>query len=224
MKYISIIGDVKGSKQKHNTLNLFEIMEEGLNHINQKYDQYIAKVFGVTKGDEFQGLLFVKSPVCEILDYIRSIFENIEFRYGIGIGSLETGINSRKSPIGSNGTVWWFANQMVETIKLDHEKGIQQNTDTRIYGLANKQVEQIINQSFVHVYNLRNSWTKQQRHIIYLLINQYQYVTEFKQIEAADILDIDSKYLNKVLKATRYYDYIKLMCAIQTYIQGEKNQ
>lgn len=221
MKYIAIIGDVKSSKAKYAPLDLFNKMNHGVNQINNFYEKHIAKIFGVTKGDEFQGLLHLNSPVCEIVDYIRSLFEDIDFRIGIGIGELETGISDPKSPIGSNGTVWWKANAVIEKIEMNHEKGIQKRTDTMIFGLNNSRVEQMINQVYILMYNQKESWTKQQKHIFYQLILQYRYKIDFKQIDAARQLDLDHKYLNKVLKAINYYDYIGTMNAIQSYIQGE---
>jgi hypothetical protein len=220
MNYIAIIGDAKDSKRKYDSKQLHQMMESGLEIINKKYSRHIAKVFGVSRGDDFQGLLHQAAPFCEIVDQLRAIFENTDFRFGIGYGILDTEINNPLSPFGSNGPVWWNANHMVEEIKKNHEKGIHHQTDSRIRGLNHLQVEQIINQNFIMMHQIRSSWTSQQRHIVYQMIINYGYHLDFKQNEAAERLGIDYKYFNKVLKATQYYNYIESMIAIQSYIQG----
>jgi hypothetical protein len=220
MNYIAIIGDVKDSKRKYDSKQLHQMMESGLEIINQRYKTHIAKVFGVGRGDDFQGLLHTTAPLCEVIDLLRSIFENTEFRFGLGYGELDTDINNPLSPFGSNGPVWWNANHMVEEIKDIHEKGIHHQTDSRIHGLNHSLVEHIINQSFILMHQIRSSWTSQQRHIVYQMIINYGYHLDFKQNDAAERLGIEYKYFNKVLKATQYYDYIESMIAIQAYIQG----
>lgn len=224
MNYIAIIGDVKDSKRKHDSKKLLHTMETILETINQQYSNHIAKVFGVSRGDDFQGLLASSAPLCEVIDRMRAMFENIDFRFGIGCGRLDTDINNPQSPFGSNGPVWWNANHMVEIIEEKHEKGIHHQTDTRIHGLRDTLTEEIINQQFILLHHIRQSWTSQQRHIVYQMILAFGYSLDFKQSDAALQIGVEYKYLNKVLKATQYYDYIRSMLAIQTYIQGEESK
>jgi hypothetical protein len=223
MNYIGIIGDVIDSKRKYKSNELYQDMKSGLKIINEEYSKHIAKVFDVLLGDDFQGLLHITSPICEVIDRLRAIFEDIDFRLGVGVGILNTEINDRSSSYGSNGPVWWNAKHMVEIIKEKHENGIHNQTDLRIHGLKNIKVEQIINQNFILMHRIRQSWTDQQRHIVNQMIINYGYAVDFKQVDAALQLGVEYKYFNKVLKATQYYDYIESMIAIQTYIQEEGN-
>ena len=95
--YIAIIGDIKESRKINDRNNVQNKLKAVLIKINQKYESAISAKFTITLGDEFQGLLCVGENVIDIIEEIRREMSPVQIRFGIGVGEINTDINSDMS-------------------------------------------------------------------------------------------------------------------------------
>lgn len=89
MEYLTMICDLKNSRQIKNREALQYKLIELLKTANEKYKDYLVASFIITLGDEWQGLLKVDAPYEEIISFFKQgLPEDINFYTGIGIGPI----------------------------------------------------------------------------------------------------------------------------------------
>nr|WP_307991584.1 SatD family protein [uncultured Niameybacter sp.] len=89
MEYLTMICDLKNSRQIKNREALQYKLIELLKTANEKYKDYLVASFIITLGDEWQGLLKMDAPYEEIISFFKQgLPEDINFYTGIGIGSI----------------------------------------------------------------------------------------------------------------------------------------
>lgn len=88
MLYLTMICDIKNSKQLKNRETVQYKLIETLKAANSMYKAEIASPFLITLGDEWQGLLRYPCNYPVILDFFRKSLDDVDFYCGIGVGEV----------------------------------------------------------------------------------------------------------------------------------------
>lgn len=88
MQYMTMICDLKNSKQLKNREMIQYKLIDAIKSVNAIYKASIASPFLITIGDEWQGLLKYPSDYSEIIDYFQKYMEDIAFYCGVGVGEV----------------------------------------------------------------------------------------------------------------------------------------
>jgi hypothetical protein len=217
--YYALIGDIVDSKAIQNRLEVQETLSNYLETINQTFHDDISANFIITLGDEFQGLLKSPTHLFEIIMKIQIIMQPYKIRFGIGMGQILTKINNKMS-IGADGPAWWNARNMIIELK-QNEKGMKSISNIKISGLKNKLVLDLININLSICYSIEQKWTIDQKQIIDYIIIYYGLTDKFTQKKLADELNISTVNLNKKLKLSLFYDYMKAKAIITHLLEIE---
>ena len=164
--YIAIIGDVKNSKKIEDRNNVQNKLKNILNKINEDYENDISAKFVITLGDEFQGLLDKGENILNIVEDIEKMMYPIEIRFGIGIGTITTDIDSMMA-MGADGPGYYMARKAIERIKENEGKNKTYNSNVRIEIDEDKNLtSEMLNTIFSLLSVVKNEWTDRQREII----------------------------------------------------------
>jgi hypothetical protein len=114
-------------------------VEATLAELNRRFSRALAAKFVVTVGDEFQGLLEATEVIPELIRHLEMALPEIDLRFGIGRGSLETDL--REYAIGMDGPVWHAARRAIESAKASRRlggvfAGFNDGDDLTLNGLA----------------------------------------------------------------------------------------
>lgn len=88
MEYLTIVCDIKKSREIKNREELQYKIIDMLKEANKKYKELIASSFLITLGDEWQGLLKYPSPYETIIEFFTNVLGDVQFYCGIGIGDI----------------------------------------------------------------------------------------------------------------------------------------
>ncbi|QAA33094.1 SatD family protein [Clostridium manihotivorum] len=89
MNYITLIFDLKDSRNIENRDELQKMLINSIKTCNELFANIIASPFLITLGDEWEGLLFENSDYSKIINFFRDALpENIDFYTGVGIGAV----------------------------------------------------------------------------------------------------------------------------------------
>lgn len=88
MKYMTMICDIKNSRQLQYREKVQYLLIDMLKETNNKFSALIVNPFIITIGDEWQGLLKYPCDYNILLQHFRKILGNIDFYCGIGIGEI----------------------------------------------------------------------------------------------------------------------------------------
>lgn len=202
--YIAVIGDMKSSKdlQKRRLLSQ-EMLTSALSTINDRYAQYIASKFVITLGDEFQGLLSQIDPIFDIIEDIYfTMTPYVEFRYGIGVGSILTKINP-EAALGADGPAYHQARSMITVIK-NQERMYKQAES--LYGFSGdfpQEYLDVINNQLSLISLIQSTWTEKQKESI----KTYRQNPDNREY-TAKLLGISQSSLQRRLKYATYYHYM----------------
>jgi len=206
--YIAIIGDIIQSKQETKRANIQLKLEKTLKKINLEFSSDISANFGITLGDEFQGLLHNPNNVLVILETIEMELAPVKIRFGIGIGSITTTTIERYYPLGADGPAYHYARDMIDQLK-DIEKKKKKEQYSYLLKSNKHDFDILINALFAQLHLQKTSWTARQTEIIQV------YHKLQNQTEAASTLGITQSTVQKGLAAAGYYYYENAMNAIQ---------
>jgi hypothetical protein len=129
--YLAIIGDIKNSKALLNRNAVQKELQGILDDINESYHKDIASRFTITLGDEFQGLLKSGSPAVYIIDRIERVLYPIRLRFGLGVGEITTDIKFEYA-LGADGPAYYYARDMINTLKSSGKKHKSSNRNIAI--------------------------------------------------------------------------------------------
>lgn len=215
--YIAIIGDIVDSRKIKNRDDIQKKLLSILKEINIDFKNNIAAKFLITLGDEFQGLLNDANNLLKIIDTIKFKMYPIKIRFGVGIGSIDTNINSEMA-LGADGPAFHYARAMVEKIrKINKIKSKSLiNTDIILDANNNDNVINLINDNLSLCYELEEKWTDKQR----LLIEEMLF-TNKTQRELAEEFKIAQSSVQRRLKTSGYYNYINAKRNISNILEEQ---
>jgi hypothetical protein len=156
--FLAIIGDVVRSKELQERGAVQQQLRMGIDRVNELFAPQIASKFVLTIGDEFQGLIKEAEVVVHLLALLRTAIHPIEQRIGIGIGRLDTPLES--IALGMDGPCFHRARSAIERAKeevtpIEVETGVK-DEPFRIYALLYA--------------GLRRGWTFRQREVFDLTL------------------------------------------------------
>ena len=114
-KFISLIGDIIASKELKQRGLVQEKLKKTLDDLNQR-NSFILSPYTITLGDEFQAVLKKSDQVFEDMVDIMNNLYPVKIRFSLGIGTLETPINSEMA-IGMDGEAFYYARSGIEELK-----------------------------------------------------------------------------------------------------------
>lgn len=88
MQYLTMICDIKNSRQLKDREAVQYKLIEALKEVNLKYRSHIASPFLITLGDEWQGLLNYPCDYLDIFNHFTNKLQGISFYCGIGVGDI----------------------------------------------------------------------------------------------------------------------------------------
>ncbi|MBK1810206.1 hypothetical protein JHL18_06090 [Clostridium sp. YIM B02505] len=120
MCYITMIFDLKNSKNIENRYEVQKLLINVLKKCNATFNDIIASPFLITLGDEWEGLLQQDAPYDKIISFFReNLPENIDFYTGIGIGEIS--INDFELTVNQlDGPSFHLARKAIKYAKKNH--------------------------------------------------------------------------------------------------------
>lgn len=89
MNYITVIFDIKKSRELVNREEVQKILIESLKKCNEEFKEIILSPFLIILGDEWQGLLKEGSDYNKIIEFFKRLLpSNVRFYTGVGIGDI----------------------------------------------------------------------------------------------------------------------------------------
>lgn len=88
MDYLTIICDIKNSKQLKDRESAQYKLIDTLKEANKIFENQLASSFIITTGDEWQGLMNYPCDYESVVDFFHKKMGEIDFYCGIGIGEV----------------------------------------------------------------------------------------------------------------------------------------
>lgn len=191
---ITLIADMIASRKMKERGQTQVILQSILDSVNDRYKENIETDFTITLGDEFQGMVTSVKKAFYFVDLItlqlqlmtkRETGEEIQLRWGIGIGKLATPVQDNGYSIGMDGPAFWQAREAVESVRKHNDYG--RLNEKMVTGTED---EQFYN-SIIRIQNvIRNEWTTTQKETAYSVLKAFHY-NEWTNQEVKDVLNAD---------------------------------
>jgi hypothetical protein len=201
--YIALIGDMINSRKLNNRMEVQNRLQTLLSDINGMYSEDIESNFLITLGDEFQGLLKSPNHILSIIDYLQFKLHPIKIRFGIGIGTITTKIN-KSMALGADGPAYHYARDMINQIKTIENSKLSGSNNIMFYSDNQSNIFKLINTNLQLCTLIENTWTEKQRVLLEKILLENK-----NQTEAAKELHITQSSVQRRLKASGYFDYIR---------------
>ncbi|WP_238723887.1 SatD family protein [Diplocloster agilis] len=200
--YVAIIGDLKQSRDISDRYVVQEKLNNVLGDINESYSKDLSSKFTITLGDEFQGLLNCGVNAMRITSEIQRRMYPVKIRFGIGIGSITTGINSEMA-IGADGPGYYKAREAVEYLRVIEKRNGTQAADIRFEADGDNQgIVSMLNTILTLMTVIKESWSDRQREVIEDILEHQD-----SQTNTAKRLQIRQPTVHRILANGNYYAY-----------------
>jgi len=117
-KYFVLIGDIVRSRELPQRSSLQKKFVDTLKTVQEKYAGSIISPLTLTIGDEFQAVFQTADHLFDILREMDLALDGVTFRYGLGVGGIDTEIN-RQYSIGMDGPAFHLAREAVEQARTE---------------------------------------------------------------------------------------------------------
>lgn len=164
-RFIAIIGDIVSSRklagpQRKRTQSA---LIEFLSGLNRTFHEVVPADFTIIRGDEFEALIQpvgASSLISDMVWEAMEKFPGISFRFGIGLGTIETEIG--RDPRVVDGAAFHRARQAIERAEKENMLG-------GVFAGFGDDQDAILNGMARLLDHQRTSWSKQQRRLAQLL-------------------------------------------------------
>jgi hypothetical protein len=192
--YIAVIADIVDSRGlPRSRRRVFQRQFSGLiASLNRDYRKTMASKFVITLGDEFQGLLNSASLLPDLIWRLEQDFPQVQFRMGIGLGTLDTTL--QEYAINIDGPAFHLGRAAIEEAKKNEALG----GVFRGFG----DLDGILNGIAGLLWFQRSHWTDAQRKIASLLRQG------MSQTQAAKKLRITKQVVSRQVRSSGWYHYI----------------
>ncbi|MEJ2055088.1 MAG: SatD family protein [Calditrichaceae bacterium] len=204
MEYIVLIGDIIASKEISNRLNFQKKFTDVLVKPNRTFHNSMISPLTLTIGDEFQAVLWEAAYMFNIMGMIERDIPSVALRYGVGLGTIDTEINS-ESAIGMDGPAFHFARTAVEIARKEGK--------IFHFGCDDDVVTERINVMLGWLDITLKKWTPQRKEIF------YQYNEKKTQKEIARMMGITQPAVSQNINDSAF----KQVAATQNVIEKELN-
>ncbi len=204
MSHIVLIGDIIASKEITDRLNFQKKFTDVLVKPNKTYYNSMISPLTLTIGDEFQTVLWEATNLFNIVNLIERDIPEISLRYGIGLGKIDTEINSQ-SAIGMDGPAFHYARTAVEIARKERKR-FHFNCDDQ---LLQKRINVMLDWIDITI----KKWTHQRKEIF------YQFLEKKTQREIAQNLGITQPAVSQNVSDRAF----KHLAVTQDMIEKELN-
>jgi len=191
--FFAVTADVISSRAVRKREGLQKKLNYVCESINNKYKEFIAVKFSITIGDEIQGLLKQNTPVFDIIRYIEEIIYPYQMRFGIGEGTISTGLN--KTTFQMDGECFLNARQSLENAKKEDRK-------IKMV-LLDKDIESALDIILLWLEENMKSWNE----LIYRRFFLYKKLGSIEKVAKKE--NVTKQSISKSLKRARYDLVIK---------------
>jgi SatD family (SatD) len=220
-RYIAIIGDIVSSRkiagpQRRRTQTALIEFLAGLNRI---FHEALVADFTIVRGDEFEALLPPMGGSRVIPELVWDAAEKFQssFRFGIGLGTIETEID--RDPRLVDGSAFHNARQAIE-------RAGKQDLLGGVFAGFGDQHDAILNGIARLLDHHRQTWTKQQRRLAELLRQ------DPLQINAASRLGISRQAVSAYARNAGWEAYVEgetawrraIEVAVVPFLRGEADK
>ncbi|MFM0773158.1 SatD family protein [Streptococcus suis] len=205
MNYIAIIGKIINSQYVTNLNNRQEQLKLHLNKINRSFSDELASPFTIIRGDEFQVLCKPNPYIFLMIDQIQLAFrDQIEIRFGIGLGEILTPIDPKQGTV-VDGPAYWEARKAIDFIHDNHDYG----TSKIAFSSEYKQIDRVINPLLTSSDFIKAAWNRSQTDLFETLISKKIYQEEFTQKPIAEKMKLSQSAFTKRLKSSGIKLYLR---------------
>lgn len=167
MRYLAILGDLKKSSISKHRKRDQQRIKASLEEINRIYRGNLAASFVISSGDSMQGLLCRGNWVGEILlDFQLALYPQ-RWRFGIGIGPIDTLLTPKDSN-ETDGPAYHQARAMIDRVEEQENKRPVLYTQYAVSceGREHRSEGKVINSLLSLISVIQESWTERQVEII----------------------------------------------------------
>jgi len=193
MLYLVIIGDIIKSRELNNRYQVQQEFDSAVHETQQTYGEGLISPITLTIGDEFQSVMRNGRGLFKIIDDLDLKMRPVQLRYGIGIGKINTAINSKIS-IGMDGPAFHMARDALDRCKKEKTR-----YDFRF---KNPDIEQRINILLNWIDASTRNWSDEKRNILTYKEKAYT------QVKIAELTKMSQPAVSQHLKSP-YFDLIR---------------
>lgn len=192
-QYAALIGDIVESRAISNRQQVQSDLDNVLRRENESNNHQLVSNLVITIGDEFQGLFSEPSPAFRALIRITDRMPQIQFRFGLGYGGIDTEL--KDNAIGMDGPCFYNAREALEAAKEEDRWAL-------IKGLGTQELENEINSHLRLIGVIRSDWTPRQR----------DYATSMRfaesQKQVAERFAVSPPAVNRSLRDSHYEELL----------------
>lgn len=212
--YLAIIGDLKHSRDISDRYVVQEKLNKVLGEINESYSRDLSSKFTITLGDEFQGLLNCGVNTMRIISDIERRMYPVKIRFGIGIGSITTDINTEMA-IGADGPGYYKAREAIEYLRIIEKRNSTQAADIRFEADGDNQgIVTMLNTILTLLTVIKESWSDRQREVIEDILEHQD-----SQTNTAKRLHIRQPTVQRILANGNYYAYREALDTLEKALE-----
>ena len=199
-----LLADVRGSRERGNPVAGLDELRNRAESANLRFAAELLVPFSISGGDEVQALLTSPAAMWEIVEHLDLVTGAPIFRFGCGVGALQTAIAARSWEM--DGACFHLARGAIERSKADQRwaafAGFGTPFDGALDALARSM--QVI----------REDWTERQREALVARRGHGS------QKETAEAMGIDPTTLSKMLNAAHAKEYREIQHASTQLLTG----
>ena len=113
-----LLADVRGSRERGNPVAGLDELRNRAESANQRFAADLLVPFSISGGDEIQALLTSPAALWEIVEHLDLVVGEPIFRFGCGVGALQTAIAARSWEM--DGACFHLARGAIERLSLIH--------------------------------------------------------------------------------------------------------
>lgn len=213
--YIALIGAVIQSNQR-GSHNISRELTDVLDQINQNYQASLTVDLTMTNQDEFQGVFKATEHLFEIIDIIKFSLYPMEFRFGVGLGEIQTAMDGRK--IGEmDGPAFWHARSAVNRVL---EENASQLSRILLSAGGDGSEFQLLNDSLKLCDFVENRWRDSQRELVKISLLANGHSDHVLQSNLAKELGISRQAANQRVQSSGFYQFIRMKQSVSDTFSG----
>ncbi len=191
--YAAITADIVGSTEYYKTKGspLRPQLLDALAQVNSSHSAVLAVPFGLTLGDEFQGLLSEPAKAPRVVCDLRLLLSPIRIRVGVGLGSIVSDMAATTAHM--EGQAFSYAREAIEIAGRGKSGGT-------VYKADDRRVEKAANGMTVLIDAVQSRWTPKQWEAVRLYLRHKDLSSVGEQ------LGISPQGVEHRLRSTRWRD------------------
>ena len=197
--YLSLIGDIVGSRKINFREELQAKLENALSKVNSDYKASIESKFLITVGDEFQGLLKPTVSVYKIICSIAEAIYPVQVRFGLGLGRITTPV--KEEALGMDGPAFYAAR---EALKDAHKKKEHATVFKSELNVLDREIEEAINVMLGSLAVIKKLWPES----FYKILPHLRKGKSQKEI--ASLIETTQPYISKLVN-NAYWKEVELL-------------